>query len=259
MRRTGQKLGQHFLNAEWVARDLIASLHIQSSDIILEIGPGKGALTKKLLETGARVVAVEKDPALVVELREIFDAQLQAGQLTLLEVDVRDFQPEENGLGAGKYVLAANIPYYITGEIIRKFLETDVQPRAMALLIQKEVAERIVARNGKESILSISVKVYGTPSIVAKVPAGCFNPPPSVDSAILLVKDISKTQFANVSESDFFKVLKAGFAARRKLLSNNLKVVFENPQAHLEAASILIKARAEDLELQQWLRLTQNY
>jgi len=118
---------------------------MRPGEIILEIGPGKGALTKELLATGAHVVAVEKDPALVRELRGTFKHELASQQFELVEKDIRDFKPESWNLKAESYVLAANIPYYITGEIIRQFLETDVQPRSMALLIQKEVADRIIA------------------------------------------------------------------------------------------------------------------
>lgn len=256
MRRTGQKLGQHFLNAEWVARDLIASLDIQNGETILEIGPGKGALTKKLLETGSHVIAIEKDLVLVEELKMTFQREIERSELLVVPADVRDFQPEEHGLQTGKYVLAANIPYYITGEIMRQFLETPHQPRAMALLMQKEVAQRIVARDGKESILSISVKAYGTPKLIATVPPGCFNPPPSVDSAILLVHSISKDFFRDMHEEGFFRIVKAGFASKRKMLGGNLaNSLGEQAREALAAAGIDEKARAEDVGLQQWVAL----
>lgn len=248
--RKGARLGQHFLNAPWVARDLIASLDIQKDETILEIGPGKGALTGALLATGNTVVAIEKDEALAAHLRELFAPEITTGQFTLIEGDVRDFDPAKTI--PGSYVLAANIPYYITGEIIRQFLETTHQPRAMALLIQKEVAERVVARDKKESILSLSVKAYGTPSIVAKVPQGCFNPPPSVDSAILLVKNISRDFFKRFSEKDFFTVVRAGFAAKRKLLAGNLSKVFPDARTALTTSNIAENARAEDVPLEKW-------
>jgi 16S rRNA (adenine1518-N6/adenine1519-N6)-dimethyltransferase len=249
----GARLGQHFLNAQWVARDLVKSIGIRSGEPILEIGPGKGALTKELLARGARVIAIEKDEALVPLLNETFEKEVEDGSLTVIEGDVRDFDPEKHGLDS--YAIAANIPYYITGEIIRHFLTAQKQPRAMALLIQKEVADRIVARDGKESILSLSVKVFGIPSIVAKVPAGCFNPPPSVDSAILLIKDISRDFFTDISEENFFKVIKAGFSSKRKMLAGNLKPVMENSALKLAQANIPEKVRAEDLKLEEWKRL----
>lgn len=251
------KLGQHFLNNPVVARTLVEAAGIMSGDTVVEIGPGTGALTKELLKTGAQVLAIEKDPALVEKLRSIFASEIEGGKLELHEQDVRDFVPRGVGLMAGQYVLAANIPYYITGEIIRQFLETKEQPRTIALLIQKEVAERIVARDGKESILSLSVKVYGTPKIVRKVPAGNFTPPPSVDSAILAITNISKDAFTNTSEEKFFTVVRAGFAAKRKVLRSNLARVFGAAivRAAMLQENIPENARAEDLDTSIWQRL----
>lgn len=246
----GAKLGQHFLNAQWVARDLVRSVGVREHESIVEIGPGKGALTKELLAQGAHVIAIEKDPFLIPILEEMFAPQIAQSKLTVVRGDIRDVSPAE--LGAAHYAVAANIPYYITGEIIRHFLTSSQQPRTMALLIQKEVAERIVARDKKESILSLSVKAYGLPSIVARVPASCFNPPPRVDSAILLIEDISRDFFDSISEEYFFKVIKAGFASKRKMLAGNLKGVFEIPTKALEECGIDPKARAEDLQLVQW-------
>lgn len=252
----GARLGQHFLNAQWVARDLVKSVGIRADEPILEIGPGKGALTKELLAQGARVIAIEKDEALVPLLNEMFEKEVAGGSLTVIEGDVRDFDPEQ--LKLDSYAIAANIPYYITGEIIRHFLTAQKQPRAMALLIQKEVADRIVARDGKESILSLSVKVFGEPSLVAKVPPGCFNPPPSVDSAILLIKDISRDFFTDISEEDFFKVIKTGFSSKRKMLAGNLKALDENAAQTLAEADISVKVRAEDVSLEEWKKIVKR-
>ena len=259
-KRPGARLGQHFLTGEWAARALTEAAHIQTGETVLEIGPGKGALTQKLLATGGKVVAVEKDEALVAQLSETFAREIGSGALTVISGDIRDVTPEKLGLSAGRYVLAANIPYYITGEIIRQFLSTGAQPRAIALLIQKEVAERIIARDRKESILSLSVKAYGTPKIVAKVSRGNFSPPPSVDSAILLISDISKKSFSEVSEEAFFKVVKAGFASKRKFLANNLANQF--PKADVAQAfadcGMALNIRAEDVPLERWLALTKS-
>lgn len=246
----GAKLGQHFLNAQWVARDLVKSVRVRPDEPIIEVGPGKGALTKELLAQGAKVIAIEKDTEFIPILNETFNDEIARGQLRVVHGDIRDVTPET--LGIDSYAVAANIPYYITGEIIRYFLTAPKQPRAMALLIQKEVAERIVARDKKESILSLSVKAYGKPSVVAKVSASCFNPPPRVDSAILLVEGISRDFFDTISEDDFFKVVKAGFASKRKMLAGNLKGIFEDGAAALAECGISAKARAEDLQLEQW-------
>ena len=291
----GARLGQHFLTGQWAARTLARAAEVRAGETILEIGPGKGALTKELLATGNKVIAVEKDPALVGQLEETFAKEIVSGALRVIAADVRDvdvmYEPgqtvpdarrgesgardvpkrttsatlrlrnEADGIVLpGGYVVAANIPYYITGEILRTFLTTQKQPRAMALLVQKEVAERIIARDGKESILSLSVKAYGTPKIIAKVSRGNFSPPPSVDSAILLIENISRAFFTNVDENAFFKLVRAGFSSKRKLLASNLsgKNEFTKPILFelFTACDIPEKARAEDVPLEKWRRLT---
>lgn len=248
----GAPLGQHFLNAQWVARDLIQCLDIQKGETVLEIGPGKGALTRKLLEQGHMVLAIEKDPSLMDELRHTCAHNIRNNQLRIIEEDIRNIDPRAIGLSRGTYVVAANIPYYITGEIVRQFLSNEAQPRAMALLMQKEVAQRIVAKKGKESILSLSVKAYGTPSYITSVPASCFNPPPQVDSAILLIEDISRDFFADISEDRFFRLVKTGFASKRKMLAGNLKPLVNNPHDALTQCGVDRRARAEDVSLAKW-------
>lgn len=249
MHNGGAKLGQHFLIHSWAARTLAYAAQPMSGETILEIGPGKGVLTKELLALGP-VVAIEKDEKLVAHLNEAFAAEIAQKKLRIVSDDIRNVTPESLGIGA--YVTAANIPYYITGEIIRQFLTASVQPRVMALLIQKEVAQRIVSK--KESILSISVKAYGEPRIVEKVPKKHFSPQPSVDSAILAVDNISKRFFDDIAEDQFFKVVRAGFASKRKFVSNNLSNVFakEKVREALGIAGIPNKARAEDISLEQW-------
>jgi 16S rRNA (adenine1518-N6/adenine1519-N6)-dimethyltransferase len=256
MKRTGARLGQHFLTGTWAAAKLVEAAGVTENDTVLEIGPGKGALTIELLKAGAHVIAIEKDTALVEKLRATFTEK----RLTIIDADIRDVKPESLGVKSHEYILAANIPYYITGEIIRTFLSSDIQPKTMALLVQKEVAERIVARDAKESILSIAVKVYGVPSIAAKVTRGNFSPPPSVDSAILVVNSISKSFFNGLDETFFFKILRAGFASKRKFLANNLSIPFgrEHALAALIKAGIAEKARAEDISLNEWHQIALN-
>lgn len=256
-RRT-PRLGQHFLTGQWVARRLVEAVEVRGNETILEIGPGKGALTKELLKTGARVMAVEKDKGLIDELRHTLAEEISSGALTIIAADIRDISPKK--LSLKRYVLAANIPYYITGEIIRTFLTADPQPRALALLVQKEVAQRIVARDGKESILSISVKAYGTPRIVANVSRGNFSPPPSVDSAVLLITDVSRNFFLDIDEKHFFRVVKIGFSSKRKLLSGNLKklVAPKTIARAFHVCAIPANIRAEDLQLDAWKSLARH-
>jgi 16S rRNA (adenine1518-N6/adenine1519-N6)-dimethyltransferase len=258
MKRHGARLGQHFLTGRWAAAKLTEAAGITALDTVLEIGPGTGALTRELLATGAHVIAIEKDEALVEKLRGSFAQEISADRFTLISDDVRNFVPEKAGLEACGYILAANIPYYITGEIIRQFLSTDAQPKTMAILIQKEVAQRICARDGKESILSVSVKAYGAPTIAAKVPRGNFSPPPSVDSAILVVNGISKTFFVDIDEAFFFTVVRAGFASKRKFLASNLAVLFTKLEVQnvFAACDISPKVRAEELGLEQWKKIS---
>ena len=248
----GARLGQHFLKHAWAAAKLAHAVDVRDGETIVEVGPGKGVLTRELLAL-APVVAIEKDPPLVQILLETFAAEIARGRLRLVESDIRDVTPQT--LGVQNYVVAANIPYYITGEIIRQFLTAEKQPRAMALLIQKEVAQRITS--AKESILSLSVKAYGTPKIIEKVSRAHFSPPPSVDSAILAITDISKSFFADISEEHFFKVVHAGFASKRKFLANNLAVVFGKEQvlAAMKSCAVDEKARAEDISLAHWKEL----
>jgi 16S rRNA (adenine1518-N6/adenine1519-N6)-dimethyltransferase len=257
-KKQGARLGQHFLRGEWAAKMLAESVRVRFEESILEIGPGKGALTKELLAVGTHIVAIEKDGELVNVLKHTFSKEIEAGKLRIVPEDIRNVTAHV--LGLGKYVVAANIPYYITGEIIRQFLTDDIQPRAMALLVQKEVAERIVARDHKESILSLSVKVYGLPKIVAKVSRGNFSPPPSVDSSILLIDDISRNSFSNVDEGAFFKVVKAGFASKRKFLVNNLVQQFAKEDVLRACArcALLANIRAEDVSLEQWKKLARE-
>lgn len=255
----GARLGQHFLTGAWAAHSLAQSAGIKPGERVLEIGPGKGALTRELLTTGGHVLAIEKDEALSQGLSGTFAAEMESGALQVVAADIRDFEPSRHNLAAGGYVLAANIPYYITGEIIRQFLETDAQPRAMALLIQKEVADRIIARNGKESILSLSVKAYGVPKIIAKVSRGNFSPPPSVDSAILLIENISKKFFDEFDEGAFFKVVKAGFSSKRKFLANNLSVFGKEAVLQaFEVCGLSAKVRAEDVPLEKWKKFARE-
>lgn len=256
--RPKKSLGQNFLKSGKALGDIVHAGSVSADDIVLEIGPGKGALTEKLLETGAKVFAVEKDRDLIPLLTEKFSTYIASGKFNLIEADILDFRPS-TVLRATSYKLVGNIPYYITGAIIRKFLESDFQPTLAVFLVQKEVAERIVARDGKESILSLSVKAYGLPKLVAKVPKRYFTPEPKVDSAVLLIDNINKKNFRNVTEQDFFMIVKSAFGQKRKTMLKNLAgagISRENLVFQAENLGLDPKIRAEDLSIEQFLDLT---
>ncbi|MES2134748.1 MAG: 16S rRNA (adenine(1518)-N(6)/adenine(1519)-N(6))-dimethyltransferase RsmA [Patescibacteria group bacterium] len=256
-KRPGAKLGQHLLTNVGIAKAVALAATIQKGDRVLEIGPGKGMLTKEILALGAEVSAVEKDPGMIEVLRERFALEIKELRFTIYEGDARELTPDTL-FPKGEYKIAANIPYYITGELVRSALSAKNKPVALAFLVQKEVAERI-ARNKKESILSLSVKVYGTPKYVKTVSRGSFNPPPSVDSAILAITEISGKNFKTISEERFFSILKAGFAQKRKTLLGNLKKAF--PAVPIELAwerfQLTKNTRAEDVPLDMWLKITE--
>ena len=269
IKRKPPRLGQHLLTSHTIARAVVAAAHVSKKDTVLEIGPGKGMLTGEILATGARVRAVEKDPQMVATLEDVFAAEIANAQLTLYTEDARTFlQNTEHApvLNAG-YKIVANIPYYITGALLRLFLTAPVQPTDVSLLVQKEVAERIV-KNKKESILSLSVQAYGTPHYVRTVKAGSFNPPPNVDSAILAISNISRKNFTGaVSEEKFFELLHSGFGQKRKTLLGNLKKAFSGEHSAVSITeieevfkhySIDKKVRAEDVPLETWLRLARE-
>lgn len=241
-----KSLGQNFLMHQRIAERIALTAQLTAEDVVFEIGPGTGMLTTELLKRAKKVIALEADGALCETLRTQFAIEIAEGKLELMHQDIRIFSP--NILPEG-YHLVANIPYYLTGEIFRLFLESDNQPQSVTLLVQKEVAERI-ARSKKESILSLSVKVYGTPHYEFTVPRGAFRPAPNVDSAVLTIRDISRKHFrARAEEERFFTFVHAGFAHKRKFLANNLKEV------GLSIVNFPPKTRAEDFQLADWLAL----
>lgn len=236
---------------------MATAAEVSRDDTVLEIGPGTGLLTRVLLGRAKRVIAVEADDELIPRLQETFAAEIASGALTLIHEDVRKFDP--NSIKC-PYLLVANIPYYITGELFRQFLTAEHKPASMTYLIQKEVAERIARpKNGKEGLLSLSVRAYGSPKYRFTVPRGAFVPAPNVDSAVLSVENIRSDAFGSKTEEEwFFTILRAGFAHKRKTLKGNLSEL-ATPSQLLEAfatAGIDEKARAEDLKLPTWMALT---
>lgn len=251
-----KSFGQHFLKDVRVLKRIIEVSELTLSDMVLEIGPGKGALTKRLLATGARVVAVEKDADLIPVLSETFAAEIASQQLLLVHADVMDWIATQKILDDHAYKVVANIPYNITGALIEALLTAKCQPASMTLLIQKEVAERIVARDGKGSILAWSVHYFGTPKYCFTVAKQAFNPPPKVSSAVITVTNITHVQ-ESLPEALFFQITRAAFAHKRKQLQKNLKAIIPEKVLHetWEALHLSPQIRAEDISWSTWLLL----
>lgn len=246
-----KSLGQNFLMHARIAERIALTADIKPDAVVLEIGPGTGILTRELLKLAGKVIAIEADRELFGKLQIDFANEIEKGKLELIHGDIRAFDISSL---PKNYALVANIPYYLTGEIFRMFLELENQPIAMTLLVQKEVADRIVARDGKESVLSLSVKAYGTPKREFLVPRGAFRPAPNVDSAVLTIRDISRKSFSTRKEEElFFKLLHAGFAHKRKFVLNNLSDLVS--EKALREAGVREGARAEDVLLPVWLDL----
>ena len=257
-----KSLGQHFLHSPSALALIIEAACLRQGESVLEIGPGTGILTHALLEAGAEVTAVEKDYRAYELLKNDRSLAEYAGQgkLKLVNGDILECDPVSMLKSPGSFSIVANIPYYITGAILERFLEHGPRPDKMVLLVQKEVAERIVARDGKESILSVSVKAFGTPKIIATVPRGAFVPPPTVDSAILSIGNVSDRLLkdSGVTAERFFKIIKAGFAHKRKFLIRNLEAIAgpERLEEAWQKSGLDKKARAEDIPVEKWLELT---
>lgn len=261
-----RSLGQNFLKDKGILKKIADFAQIEKGDTVVEVGPGEGTLTGLLLERAKKVIAVEKDEKLAELLIHKFEFEISNGKLEIINDDILNYE-----LRIKNYALVGNIPYYITGALFKKTLESENPPKSITFVIQKEVAERIMGSHfakaprdksrGKESILSISIKAYGTPEYGGIIKAGSFNPKPKVDSAILAVRNISKNNFKNVQEQAFFEILKAGFAHKRKLLIKNLG---DLPRLNLdtlkmkkvfEKCGISEKARAEDLKVEDWFAI----
>lgn len=251
-----KSLGQHFLNSDYVPKRMCDAALLSPGDIVLEVGPGTGALTREILNRGARVIALEADVRAIDSLQETFAAEISAGSLTVFHHDVRELDPAMFGLEAGEYKVVANIPYYISGLLFRTFLESNCQPNTLVFLVQKEVAARI-ARDKKESLLSLSVKVFGDPTYICTVARSHFTPPPHVDSAIIVIRDISNNRLGGIDAKAFFTLLHLGFGQKRKQLIGNLAQTV--PREALERTFLSLRlsltVRAEDISVPTWIAL----
>ena len=250
-----KRLGQNFLQDPFALAAIASAAKIQPTDTVLEIGPGLGSLTRYLAASAKQVIAVELDYELLIPLRAVL-APYQ--NVRVVHGDILKLSPQE--LVAEKdYIVAANIPYYITSAVIRHLLESDPKPRRIVLTIQKEVAERICAKPGDMSLLALSVQVYGNPRIADRIPANAFFPMPKVDSAVLSV-DIYPDPLVKAELLDsFFKMTKAGFSQKRKTLRNSLSSGLHIPtsasEALLKQADIDPMRRAETLSIKEWQTL----
>ncbi len=259
-----KSLGQNFLRSTETVDKIIDVSGIFPGDIVVEVGPGEGMLTNALLNAGAHVIAIEKDTRCIPLLMDRFSDALRDEHLILIEGDILARKITDDLFDGilsriPSYKVVANIPYYITGMLFRYFLEEHRPPSQLTFLVQKEVAEQIVSRNKKETILSLSIKVFGDPVYVATVPKESFDPVPKVDSAILMIQNINKEKLGMLSEKQFFTIIKAGFRAKRKMLIGNLAEGLDHPKEKLGELFLKLgidpKARGEDLSIETWIKL----
>lgn len=253
---TKKSLGQHWLQDELSLDAMVEAAEISLTDTVLEIGPGPGTLTEELVHSAKQVIAVEFDEALAADL----PSRVPADNLTVVRNDILSFDltslPPD-------YKVVANIPYYLTSKLLRTLCESTNHFSKAAILIQKEVAERVAAKPGDMSLLSVSVQFYCETSLGPVVKAELFTPPPKVDSQILKLTYRQTPLFPDVDTKAFFRVVKAGFAQRRKTLLNSLsgglQVSREETTELLDRAGITPTVRAQNLSLDDWYRLYKCY
>ncbi len=260
--KPSKKLGQNFLIEPKVIEKIIAAANISKQDTVLEIGPGIGTLTTALAEKAGKVIAIEQDDAMI----EILQTTLK--NYNNIEI-IRGSALDTYALPATPYKLVANIPYYITSPIIRKFLESPQQPESLTLMVQREVAQRICTKAPNMNLLAVSVQFYATPAIITTVPKGCFWPSPNVDSAVIQIipnqppqGKTLRIQTLHINPDAFFSIVKAGFSAPRKQLAGNLADGLNKEKSWvatwLAQNNINPKQRAETLSMQDWINLANS-
>ena len=265
--RARKGLGQHFLIDEDVVSLVASAAELAPTDIVIEVGPGLGVLTRELAGQVGYLLTVELDSKLATILRKTLAS---FNNVTIINDDILQIKPEvllqkvPTGFprlieGTLSYKVVANLPYYITSPVLRHFLEAAFRPRLLVVMVQREVAEAIAAEPGKMSMLSVGMQFYGKPEITGYVPARCFYPVPEVDSAILKVRVYPEPPLAVNNEGGFFRLVRAGFAAARKQLANSLSQGLNVPKTDvlslLEEAGIAPTRRAETLTLGEWAEL----
>ena len=243
--------GQHFLIDETVVGDMLEVAGVGETDTVLEIGPGVGVLTAGLVQKAGQVYAYELDD----QLAELISSQNESN-LTVIRGDV--LQSPLPPTGVTDYKVVANIPYNITGLILRQLVEANPKARSLTLLVQKEVAERVSAKPGQMSIIAVAVQLHGVPSMVREVSPKAFWPAPRVDSAVLHI-ELRPELTVDVEEALFMRLVKFGFAQKRKQLKNTLSVGLKITSAEVEeallASDLKATARAQELSLEEWSKL----
>jgi len=254
-----KSLGQNFLLDESALQQVVNAAEISPEEIVLEIGPGLGSLTRYLAVFARSVVAVELDHNLISPLIQIVS---QYPNVQVVEGDILALDPVQL-VSQQEYVVVANIPYYITSALIRHLLEARIPPKRLVLTIQQEVASRICALPGEMSLLALSVQIYGHPEIIAHIPASAFYPPPKVDSIVLRIDLFSSPLIPTAQLDVFFQLIKAGFSQKRKTLRNALSGGLRLPPSRVEVflieASIDPMRRAETLDIGEWRHLTTRF
>lgn len=249
-----KSLGQHWLTDRFILGEIADAAGITKSDTVVEIGPGLGTLTSELLKRAGRVISVEFDK----ELARKLPGQFPGTNLEVVNDDILSFDLEPL---PKDYIVVANVPYYITSKIVHKLMTATNKPKVAVLLVQKEVAERIAAEPGDMSILAISAQVYADAQLGIEVSKEFFTPPPKVDSQTIILKIREQPLIAPTAEKEFFRVVKAGFSAKRKKLRSSLAGGLGKQKTEIEElltqAGISPDVRAEDLSLAQWQTLTE--
>lgn len=247
-----KSLGQHWLTDELSLHSMLLAADVQPEDTVLEIGPGLGPLTALLTEAADQVVAVEFDEELARGLAKRVPAKnLRVVRQDILRFDLTSLPPD--------YKVVANIPYYLTSKLVRVLSESSNPPAVAALLVQKEVAERLAAKPGQLSILGVTSQFYWEVSLAEVVPAELFTPPPKVDSQIVVLRYRATPLFSDVDPSEYFRLVKAGFGEKRKTLLNSLSAGLHldklGVKNWLESAGISPQLRAQALSLDDWHEL----
>lgn len=264
--RPQQSKGQNFLLDVSVVQRMVEYAQLTKTDTVVEVGPGLGVLTEALVAHAGTTVAIELDEHVIPLLQDKFAAEITEGMLSVYQNDILRTNLQELGIGeSDSYKIVANIPYNITSRLIKHFLTHEHKPSTMVLMVQREVAQRICAQPGELSLLAISVQLYGKPVIEEEVPRTAFVPVPNVDSAVLHISGIVSPQVleeAELNEKDFWRIVRMGFAAKRKTIANTLSaglhVSAKELQPIISDLTIDPKLRPQQLTIDQWISLAKK-